>query len=139
VVGLYYRIRIQEDLSDVTWKVGYVLLWTQIEMFAGVTAASMPAVRQFFSHQDRLMSWGSSLKRSIFGSSACNSSSPDRFPAHVATLREYESRTARSTEIEREKSSNGDIETGHARDSASTFGKGGASVSFKSVSTDSCK
>lgn len=38
----------------------------QIEMFAGVTASSMPTVKQFFTRQDfSLMSWTSSVKSSL--------------------------------------------------------------------------
>jgi hypothetical protein len=116
-----------------------VLLWTHVELFAGVAAASMPAVRQFCSHQERLKSWGSSLKRSIVRSSSHGSSNQDRLPAHVATLREYESKT---TESKEENPRNVDIEAGdgaHAlpRDSASTLGKDDASASLKSVSTGS--
>jgi hypothetical protein len=136
---LYYRVQIQKDLSDATWKVGYVLLWTHVELFAGVAAASMPAVRQFCSHQERLMSWGLSLKRSIIRNSNHGSSDPDRLPAHVATLREYESKT---TESKKETPRNGDVEAGDGayalpRQSGSTLGKDDASASLRSVSTGS--
>ncbi|CAD6566657.1 MAG: hypothetical protein ASARMPREDX12_008782 [Alectoria sarmentosa] len=51
VVSLYYRVQLQDKLSDPTWNVGYVSLWAQVEMFAGVIASSMPTVKQFFSRQ----------------------------------------------------------------------------------------
>lgn len=130
-------------MSDVTWKVGYVLLWSQIEMFAGVTASCMPTVRQFFSRQELLKSWGSSLKRSIIRSSTRSSSNADQLPGHVATLREYESKTTKNSGVETEKSGTGDLEAGHgshvalSRDSASSLGKDDASVSLQSVSTAS--
>ncbi|MCJ1379010.1 hypothetical protein MMC17_002109 [Xylographa soralifera] len=65
-VSLYYRVQLQEDFSDPTWNIGYVLLWAQIEMFAGVAASSMPTVNQFFTRQNfPLRSWRSSLKSSL--------------------------------------------------------------------------
>ncbi|KAF2498145.1 hypothetical protein BU16DRAFT_558220 [Lophium mytilinum] len=86
-ITLYYRVKIQNDLSDAPWKVAYVLLWSQIEMFAGVAASSMPSVRQFVSRQDVFKSWGPSLKRSIFRSSSAGQQ--EKMPGHVATLREW--------------------------------------------------
>ncbi|PQE16342.1 hypothetical protein CJF32_00006214 [Rutstroemia sp. NJR-2017a WRK4] len=66
IVSLYYRVKLQKDGSDPTWKVGYVLLWAQIEMFAGVAASSMPTVHKFFSHRNfSLWSWQPSLKASL--------------------------------------------------------------------------
>jgi len=69
MASLYYRVLLQNDPTDTNWKVGYTLLWTwvasqnvailgylgwystyrQVEMWAGVTASCMPAVKQFFS------------------------------------------------------------------------------------------
>jgi hypothetical protein len=148
VVTLYYRVKIQSDLADVTWKVGYVLLWSQVEMFAGVTASSMPAVRQFFSRQERLMSWGSSLKRTFIGASSRKSSNAgaSQLGGHVATLRPYESSTEKKTATETQKVAQGnkDLEAAridsHAhvsRDSASSLVKDDASISFKSISVGS--
>ncbi|KAF2023420.1 hypothetical protein EK21DRAFT_94936 [Setomelanomma holmii] len=143
IVSLHYRVQIQNDMSDVTWKVGFVLLWSQIEMFAGVTASCMPTVRQFFSRQELLKSWGSSLRRSIIRSSTRSSSNAEQLPAHVATLREYESKKPKNGGNQNEKSGNGDLEAGHGsnatltRDSASSLGKDDASASLQSVSIDS--
>ncbi|KAH6387206.1 hypothetical protein HBI55_181490 [Parastagonospora nodorum] len=50
VLSLYCRVVLQRDPTDTTWKVGYTLLWTQVEMWSGVTASCMPTVKQFFSH-----------------------------------------------------------------------------------------
>ncbi|KAH5332002.1 hypothetical protein HBI12_053450 [Parastagonospora nodorum] len=144
VVTLYYRVKIQSDLSDVTWKVGYVLLWSQVEMFAGVTASSMPAVRQFFSRQERLMSWGSSLKRTIIGGSSRNSSSAGQLPGHVATLQPYASSGTKKSGVETEKERDDHVEAGRhdshfrmSRDSASSLVKDDATMSLKSVSVGS--
>jgi len=144
VVTLYYRVKIQSDLSDVTWKVGYVLLWSQVEMFAGVTASSMPAVRQFFIRQERLMSWGSSLKRTIIGGSSRNSSNAGQPAGHVATLQPYEGSGTNKTSAETEKVRDDDVEAirhdSHVRvgrDSASSLVKDDASMSLKSVSVGS--
>ncbi|CAD6444964.1 62363eee-ebac-4559-95b9-02bf3d28c070 [Sclerotinia trifoliorum] len=66
MINLYYRVKLQSDPSDATWKVGYVLLWTNIETFAGVAASSMPTVHQFFSGWSfSLASWKASLKSSL--------------------------------------------------------------------------
>ncbi|KAK2880119.1 hypothetical protein FQN49_000533 [Arthroderma sp. PD_2] len=54
--NLYYRTLLQNDITDASWKVGYVLIWSKIEMFAGITASSMPAVRQFFSSRTGIFS-----------------------------------------------------------------------------------
>jgi hypothetical protein len=144
VVTLYYRVKIQSDLADVTWKVGYVLLWSQVEMFAGVTASSMPSVRQFFSRQERLMSWGSSLRRTFIGGSSRSSSNPDELPGHVATLQPYQSSTTKTFGVATEKSGDDDLEAGGHdsqapmnRDSASSMVKDDASFSWKSVSVGS--
>ncbi|KAI9656910.1 MAG: hypothetical protein M1821_003549 [Bathelium mastoideum] len=56
IVSLVYRVKLQEDLGDSM----------QIEMFAGVTASSMPTVTQFFSRQNfSIASWASSLRSNI--------------------------------------------------------------------------
>lgn len=66
MINLYYRVKLQNDPTDTTWKVGYVVLWTQIETFAGVAASSMPTVHQFFSQWSfSLASWKSSLKSNL--------------------------------------------------------------------------
>jgi hypothetical protein len=116
-------------------------------MFAGVTASSMPAVRQFFSRQDRLVSWGSSLKRTFIGASSRKSSNAEssQLGGHVATLRPYESGTEKKTAAEHGVAQGDeDLEAAridsHAhvsRDSASTLGKDDASFSFKSISVGS--
>lgn len=63
IVGVNYRVQLQENASDPTWKVGYVMLWSQVEMFAGVAASSMPTVHLFFTRQNfSLASRWSSLK-----------------------------------------------------------------------------
>ncbi|MCJ1464972.1 hypothetical protein MMC07_003587 [Pseudocyphellaria aurata] len=51
-INLYYRIRLQRTMADPFWKVGYVKLWGQIEMFAGVAVSSMPTVNQFLAHHN---------------------------------------------------------------------------------------
>ncbi|KAL9126710.1 MAG: hypothetical protein Q9175_007876, partial [Cornicularia normoerica] len=63
IVSLFYRVQLPKNLSDSSWNGGYVLLWAQIEMFAGVAASSMPTVKQFFCRQNlSLTSWRSSVK-----------------------------------------------------------------------------
>ena len=92
ILSLTYRVQLQHDASDVTWKVGYVLLWSldaphspsiipprsvreiildrQVEMFAGVSASSMPSVYQFFiRHNLSLAAKWWSLKSIFMGSS----------------------------------------------------------------------
>ncbi|KAF2800534.1 hypothetical protein K505DRAFT_355625 [Melanomma pulvis-pyrius CBS 109.77] len=50
VISLYYRVLLQNYPTDTTWKVGYTLLWIQVEMWSGVTASCMPSVKHFCSY-----------------------------------------------------------------------------------------
>ncbi|KAF2642066.1 hypothetical protein P280DRAFT_541624 [Massarina eburnea CBS 473.64] len=81
-IALYYRVQMQRDRSDVEWKLGYIFIWTQIEIFAGVAATSMPSVKLFFKKDSNWPSaWGSSFKYSVarmFGCSACTTSRAER-------------------------------------------------------------
>jgi hypothetical protein len=116
-------------------------------MFAGVTASSMPAVRQFFSRQERLMSWGSSLKRTFIGASSRPSPNIDaQLGGHVATLQPFENLTAKKTAAETNKGAQGNEDLEAARvdshahvscDSASSLAEDDASASLKSISVGS--
>ncbi|KAF1962236.1 hypothetical protein CC80DRAFT_487749 [Byssothecium circinans] len=65
-MALYYRVRMQQDPGDIQWKVGYIFIWTQIEMFAGVAATSMPSVKQFFNNKSiSPLIWGSLIIASL--------------------------------------------------------------------------
>ncbi|KAL9084582.1 MAG: hypothetical protein Q9165_008007 [Trypethelium subeluteriae] len=58
-VNLSYRVRFQQGFEDLKPN-------RLVEMFAGVTASSMPAVRQFFHHHDLSpMSWSRSLRSNL--------------------------------------------------------------------------
>ncbi|KAL9609613.1 MAG: hypothetical protein Q9167_005637 [Letrouitia subvulpina] len=66
ITSLYYRVQLQNNIHDSTWGVGYVLLWAQIEMFAGVAASSMPTVHQFLHRQNiSVVAWISSWKSNL--------------------------------------------------------------------------
>ncbi|MCJ1400967.1 hypothetical protein MMC11_004178 [Xylographa trunciseda] len=87
-VSLYYRIQLQDNFSDPTWGIGYVLLWAQIEMFAGVAASSMPTVNQFFTSQNSLItSWRSSLKHSF--THLLTGSTREKLPDHNSNFTDW--------------------------------------------------
>ncbi|KAF2446585.1 hypothetical protein P171DRAFT_483919 [Karstenula rhodostoma CBS 690.94] len=65
MMSLYYRVLLQNNPDDVTWKVGYTLLWTQVEMWAGATASCMPSVKQLFSRYMPSLSQSSAFKPSL--------------------------------------------------------------------------
>jgi hypothetical protein len=130
----------QTSLADYSWKTGYVMLWVQVEMFAGVTASSMPAVRQFIGRNELLRSWASSPKLSFLRRFAQSSSDPDHRPGHVATLRSYRSMT-RGNQAEAEKAAKenrnaGDDPEGQSASNASLI-KEKASTSSNSVNVGS--
>jgi hypothetical protein len=81
-------------------------------MFAGVTASSMPAVRQFIGRNELLKSWASSPKLSFLKKLTHSSSDPDKRPGHVATLRSYKSQT-RGIQANTENAANVDRCAGH--------------------------
>lgn len=88
IVTLYYRVQLQRHLIDASWDVAYVLLWAQIEMFAGVAASSMPTVHQFFASQNILLpSWTSSLKSSL--TNILRSSAREKLPDHNPSVTEW--------------------------------------------------
>ncbi|MCJ1463139.1 hypothetical protein MMC07_001744 [Pseudocyphellaria aurata] len=65
-INLYYQVHLQKTIADALWNVGYVELWGQIKMFAGVAVSSMPTVNKFLAHHNSsIISLGTNCRNGL--------------------------------------------------------------------------
>ncbi|KAH7122570.1 hypothetical protein B0J11DRAFT_405812, partial [Dendryphion nanum] len=60
VIIIFATVLYQNDTLDPSWTVSYISLWTEIEFFAGITAACMPTTLQLLVRHNVLPSFDKS-------------------------------------------------------------------------------